>query len=191
MRGHGVNQIARDTGYSQTWVTQMFKQGLTEREIRARAHARGTGQNPAGGQLGKPRAQRPEGFRGGQKKGADTGQAMIAANREKAVRGRTGETMLDVQLRKEIALADQRELELKIRREEMVSRDQMRQVIGATIISAKDVLLKIAPELKDRLAAESDPARIEALVQGEIEVALRTLAALMRQLARSSEEVAA
>ena len=184
-----MNQIARDTGYSQTWVSQMFKSGLTEKQIRDRAKARDSGGKTTvakGTGLAAPRA----GTRGGQKPGADTGHAMIAANRERAVRGKTGETMLDVSLRKEIAIADQRELELQVRRNEMVPRHMMREWIAEAFVGAKDTLLKIAPELKDRLAAESDPVRIEAIIQGEVETALRHVSELLRRLANEARAAA-
>ena len=98
--------------------------------------------------------------------------------------------MLDAILRKEIALADQRELELQIRRGEMVSRHLMREWIAEGFVGAKNVLLKIAPELRNRLAAESDPARIEILIQAEVEAALRQIADLFRKLANEAREAA-
>lgn len=182
----GVSELARQTGYNQSYVSSMLKTGLSESEIRARARARGTGRTTRGSAaagIGTPRRKE-------QPKENNRGNNLVAANRERAVRSAKGESMFDVRLRNEIAIADQREMELQIRRSEMVSRHMMREWISEGYVGAKDVLLMIAPELKDRLAVESDPVRVEQIIQGEIEVALRRIADLMRRVAEDAREAA-
>lgn len=51
------------------------------------------------------------------------------------------------------------------------------------------MLLKLGPELKDCLAAESDPGRIETMLQDEVETALPLMRDLLRKLARRGEQL--
>jgi hypothetical protein len=93
------------------------------------------------------------------------------------------ETLFEAICRKERALANLRELELK-RRElelkektgELVKLEEVRSGVASMILRARDILLRIGPELRDRLAQETDPIRCEALVMDEIYRALNQLA---------------
>jgi hypothetical protein len=48
--------------------------------------------------------------------------------------------------------------------------------VSGMIIRARDILTRIAPELKDRLAQETDAHKCEQLVAGEVRRALNELA---------------
>jgi hypothetical protein len=48
--------------------------------------------------------------------------------------------------------------------------------VSGMIVRARDILTRIAPELRDRLAKETDPIRIQELIEAEVNRALASLA---------------
>jgi hypothetical protein len=86
------------------------------------------------------------------------------------------ETFLEAERRKQIALADLKELELAHKRGELVNKDEVNNFFGGLFLKARDILSHIAPELKDRLAHETDPVQIESLIDAEVRRALELLA---------------
>lgn len=85
------------------------------------------------------------------------------------------ESFTAAQTRKERALADLRELELSVKRGELVSIGEINAWVSGMILRARDILTRIAPELRDRLAKETDPNRIQQLLEAEIHRALTQL----------------
>jgi hypothetical protein len=110
-------------------------------------------------------------------KGA-TPEDIITKGKTRTKKKAPGEVFLEAQRRKEVALADLRELELSQKRGELVDRNEANTFIGTMILKARDILLRIAPELKDRLATETDPIEIENLIDGEVRQALQKLSEL-------------
>ena len=94
-----------------------------------------------------------------------------------------GETFVAAQLRKEIATADLNELKVAKGRGEVVDIAEINAYVSGMIIRSRDILLRIGPELRDRLAAESDPIRIQALIDGEVYRALGVLSEYRPQAA--------
>lgn len=90
------------------------------------------------------------------------------------------ETFLEAKRRKEIALADAAELETSQLKGELVSKQASEDWLSGLILKARDVLMRIAPELKDRLSQETDPAMIEALIDSEVRRACDVLATYRR-----------
>lgn len=113
--------------------------------------------------------------------GTRDGIGWTGADRPGAVTdGRTGETKIQAELRKEVALASLRELELRQKSGELVDVGHVNAWMGTCIVAARNALLRVGPELRDRLAAETDPVRIEGLINGEVERALGMLKLLDR-----------
>lgn len=77
------------------------------------------------------------------------------------------ETILKVKLK---------EVELKRRNAELVPLSEVNEYISGTFTVAKEVLLRMPGEMKEKLALESDPNRIESLLMSEVHRALRSLA---------------
>jgi hypothetical protein len=90
--------------------------------------------------------------------------------------GETGETFFQAQLRKEVALAGLRELELAKKRGELVMVDEVRSAVASMILNARDILLRMPAQLRDQLAQETDAIRCEELVRDEVHRALNQLA---------------
>lgn len=67
------------------------------------------------------------------------------------------------------------ELELAQKSGQLISYEFVNQVVSTMIIRARDILLRIAPELRDRLAAETDPIKIHEMIEAEIVRALGEL----------------
>lgn len=67
---------------------------------------------------------------------------------------------------------------LAIEKEErqLVRKDEVRTAVSTMIVAARNRLSTIADELCDRLAAESDPVRIHAIVTSKVDEALSHLA---------------
>jgi len=85
------------------------------------------------------------------------------------------ESLQHAQRRKEAAVADLRELELQQKRGELVPMSDVNAFVSGTIIRARDILLRIAPELRDRMATCTDAIECERLIDDEVRRALREL----------------
>ena len=95
--------------------------------------------------------------------------------RESAAPG-APENFTDAQTRKEIALANLRELEYKVKAGELIQLANVNEWLSTMILRSRDVLLRIAPELKDKLAQEQDPINVELMIDLEVRRALQELA---------------
>jgi hypothetical protein len=85
------------------------------------------------------------------------------------------ESFYEAQRRKEVALADLRELELKTKNGDLVPVAEINAWVAGMIVEARNILLRIAPGLRDRLAMEIEPAEIDRLISLEIDRALQSL----------------
>jgi hypothetical protein len=101
---------------------------------------------------------------------AEEWRAKMKANEDKAASGE--ESHFDASRRKERAIADLRELELSVKRGELVKIGEMNAWVSGMILRAREILTRIAPELRDRLAKETDPNRIQELIDAEVSRAL-------------------
>lgn len=86
------------------------------------------------------------------------------------------ETFYEAQRRKEVAQASLREVELAQKRGELVPISDVNVWVAGMILRSRDILLRIAPELRDSLALQSDPIKCQELIDAEIHRALSALA---------------
>lgn len=84
-------------------------------------------------------------------------------------------TLNQAKIRKEVALADKHELDLAERRKELIDRHKVQLWVTGMVTRARDMLLRVAPELRDQLAASDDPLECERLVKNAITHALSSL----------------
>jgi hypothetical protein len=95
---------------------------------------------------------------------------------KQAVKEEAGkETFTEAQRRKEVALADLRELELATNRGELANVAEVNAFVSGMIVRCRDLFCRIAPEMRDRLSKETDPIRIGELIEAEITRALTQL----------------
>jgi hypothetical protein len=80
----------------------------------------------------------------------------------------SGETFRQAELRKKVAEADAQEIKVAMLRGETVSRRAVLQMYGGQIVRARDIFLRIGPELRDRLAQLDDPIACEKLITDEV-----------------------
>ncbi len=80
------------------------------------------------------------------------------------------------QLRRELVRLEKETLLLGEQKKLLVPVGEVNAWVSGMIIRAKDVLLRIGPELRDRLAQESNPIRCEDLVMAEVRRSLSELA---------------
>jgi hypothetical protein len=85
------------------------------------------------------------------------------------------ETYFDAQRRKEVALANLREQELATKAAHLVPIAEVNVFVASMILRSRDILLRIAPELCDYLAQETDPIKIQKLIDAEVHRALAAL----------------
>jgi len=78
--------------------------------------------------------------------------------------------------RKECALAELREMEVRKRRGDLVELTPVNAYIGGIILRAAEVLDRIPDELADRLAQTSDPVACKELLRRELNRARGELA---------------
>ena len=84
-------------------------------------------------------------------------------------------TLSEARRRKETALAELRELDVRVRRGTLVERAAVEKRVFANIRASRDLLQNIPDRLAGVLAAETDQARIHALLTQEIRQALEAL----------------
>jgi hypothetical protein len=78
-------------------------------------------------------------------------------------------------LRKEQALADLRQFEVQAKRGEVASVAVLNSFMAGQILKARDSLMRLGPELCDRLAAASSPVTCQQMIDEEIRRALSGL----------------
>ncbi|HEY4360086.1 MAG TPA: hypothetical protein VGN17_03925 [Bryobacteraceae bacterium] len=83
---------------------------------------------------------------------------------------------IEAQRLKEIALKNLRELEYQVKSGDLVPVAEVNAWVAGMIIEARNILLRIAPELRDRLCIEQDPAEIDRLISQEVDRVLQRLA---------------
>jgi hypothetical protein len=122
----GVSDLARKARTSTSTVSKKLLAGKTAEEIIAEAEAWREQQSI---------------------------QAVKRATCGSVANGSSGdvESFAAAQRRKEVAIADLRELELKQKRGELVSMSEVNAFISGMIIRSRDILLRIGPELRDVL----------------------------------------
>lgn len=148
----GVGELARRAGVSVSTASQKLKRGKTPEQIIEEAATW--------------RQQQAE-------KQAREGVRAKAPESSNGVDG--GESYSEAQRRKEVALANLRELELNVKSGDLTPVSEINAWVAGMIIEARNILLRIAPELRDRLAIETDPAEIDKLISAEIDRALYQL----------------
>ena len=84
-------------------------------------------------------------------------------------------TLSEARRRKETALAELRELDVRVRKGELVERAAVEKRFFAMVRTSRDLLQNIPDRLAGVLAAETDQARIHALLTQEIRQALEAL----------------
>jgi len=87
----------------------------------------------------------------------------------------SGESFSQAQTRKEIALANLREDEVRENQRELVRRKDVIRLHGDMIVTAKTNLRGVGSKLAADLAAETSAAQCQAMVDHEIDAALREI----------------
>jgi hypothetical protein len=87
-----------------------------------------------------------------------------------------GQSYFEAQRQREWIRVQKDQLELDLRRQQVVELAPINAWGAGMILKAREELLRIAPELRDRLAQEADPIACEQLVAARIQSALNVLA---------------
>jgi hypothetical protein len=103
-------------------------------------------------------------------------QKPIEHKPESKPKEKNGETFNEAQTRKEIALANLRELEEAEKRRSLLSAEVVRDAVNGMVMGARSKLLVIGDELADKMAATSDPVKCRELMDERINQALSELA---------------
>jgi hypothetical protein len=85
-------------------------------------------------------------------------------------------TFAEAQRRREWLRVERDRIELMRKRSELVPIAEINAFVAGMIIRAREILMRIAPELKDQLAQQANPHECEKLVAGEVFRALNELA---------------
>ena len=105
------------------------------------------------------------------------GQSVVAGENQPELVG-VGDagTFAEAQRRREWLRVQKDELELARKRAELAPIGEINAFVAGMIVRARDILTRIGPELKDRLAQETDPHKCERLIVTETTRALNELA---------------
>jgi hypothetical protein len=104
-----------------------------------------------------------------------TGSVAVPITENGAQKG-DNRTLAEAQRRREWLKVQKDELELARKRAELAPIGEINAWVAGMIIRAREVLVRIGPELKDRLAQQPNPHECERLVMGEVHRALNELA---------------
>ena len=91
-----------------------------------------------------------------------------------------GPRLVDVRARREKAMAELAELELAEKRGELVSAQAIERALATKILSVRESLDTLADRITPLLAAETDPAKVYALLRTEIRQVLAQLSSESR-----------
>ncbi len=86
------------------------------------------------------------------------------------------ESLADASRRKEIALANLNEVKLAVQRGELVDLAEINAFVAGMIIRAREILMRMPGEMRDRLARETDAVKVGEMLDKEIRRALGQLA---------------
>lgn len=172
-RNTGVRAIAAEAGCSPTLVTMKLNQGKTREQIIAEAaEYRKRQEQKVYKTAPKPEPrQRPVSVV--EPRAVAAMEAAFNAADELFIQS---EDFNSAQRRKEIALANLRELELAEKQGVLVNANEVAEGWAALVSEAKSKLMLIPDELCDRLAVESHPVRCREIMREEIRAALEVLA---------------
>jgi hypothetical protein len=164
----GVTHLAGVLGISVQRVRAMIKQGILEEAI----------------------VERPKTKTGGYRLDLAISQDCVSKylsvrndSQVKAGRSGTGkraglsdrDRLLKAQIRKELATAKMREMEVAIADGKLVDGEAVRAVAFARGRIIRDAMMNLPDRTGDILAAESDPVKIRAILNKEIRIALEGL----------------
>jgi len=187
----GVAALSREVGLSTSRITKRLKAGETPEQIRASVQSRGIlrgGRKGVGTKKLREQAHIDQAAAVGKvympARGGKRAQIIDAKPSTSAARSpehtlfpppEPMESELDARRRKEIALANERELLVAQRAGALVTVATVNQWFAGSILKARDVLLRMGGELAEKLAAEESPANCKAIVDGEVSRALNVL----------------
>lgn len=174
--------MARETGYSIASVSKKLTAGKTPDQIRQDARRAGIKPTVLVTSTGKL-ASKVERLEADQAQAKSKSKPLLGSathhngtppkSESPTPRARTqDENYYQAQARKERILADLRELEYQERIGQLAPVDLLNSWFSGCIVRARDILLSIGPELRDRVAQEVDPVICEELITFEIRRAL-------------------
>jgi hypothetical protein len=160
----GVAELSRQTGFQSTYISRLLKAGETPEKIKARAIRAGkqpTKPNFVGRSILDRLAESPAG-----KLASKPGRHQAKSSPDDVRLA-----FLAAQIRKETAIAEQREIELAVSRGELIPTYQVQTCVTNAFSAIRDITLRVG-ELADRLAIESDPHKCRAMIVEEVTRAL-------------------
>jgi hypothetical protein len=176
-RNTGGSALARELGADPGNICRMMQRGMTPDQIRAKYEARAQLKKRGVGVEGKPTSQAPPraGSPGEPPREEDIPVPYYFHKSDPVSIAKQANTLAEIKLRKETALTIATELSNAQRAGDLLPKNWVESWCGEAIIKAREMILKIPTELRDRLATESDPFVIEALLRTELQRALETL----------------
>jgi hypothetical protein len=90
--------------------------------------------------------------------------------------------------RREAAEAERAELSLAENKGQLIRVDAVRSAVGVVFSSTRDALLQIPARMAPLLAAEAEPAKVQAMLHAEIHQALHDLSGLKDRVGQQGED---
>ena len=167
----GVAALAREIGLTEAAVSKKMTAGMTADEIRAEARRR-KGQRPISKTAQKEAAKAPQTRRSPGRPPTPSEYDLIIQGRERM------NEMEAAKLRRQKALAERQEIEVLVRRGELIPLAHVRTWMSKFLTEGRDTLLQGPSELQDALAAEDDPHKCGALLRTWLERAMAKFEAM-------------
>jgi len=172
---YGATALARELGADHSNVARMMREGKSPDEIRAKYAARAELKRRGIGVRGKPLTAAP-----GACFTSDASQAQPANQPDSSSESiqKIADSLAEIRLRKETALTIATEIANEQKRGELVPVAWVRSWCSEAIKTFSGFVTRLPTELRDRLAAESDPFAVESMLANELHHALEILSRL-------------
>jgi hypothetical protein len=185
-RSLGAAALARELGADRSNVAHLMQRGMTPDQIRAKYEARTQLKKRGIGLRGKPMSEAPpkakEGLASEENRGCQVEPDMVEIpipdyfrKSDPASVEKQANSLAEVKLRKETALAIATELSNAQRAGDLLPATWVKSWCGEAIAKFRDMVWRMPTELRDRLAVESDPFVVEELLRAELKRALGIL----------------
>ena len=158
----GVAALARETGLTEAAISKKMTAGMTAEQIREEGRRR-AGQKPLSKTAKKEAARPAPTRRGPGRPPTPTEYDLIVAGRERM------NELEAVKLRRQKALAERQEIEVLVRKGELIPLAYARKWMSKFLVEGRDELMKAPSELQDALGAEADPVKCAAILRGWLE----------------------
>jgi len=100
----------------------------------------------------------------------------------------TGEGLVAAELRRAIAMADEREAKVAILRQDWVERSQVNWFVGGMIVKARDLVFRVPEDVSEQVAMCDEPAQCAKIIRDALVTAVGEMREMLADMAGGRTE---